>query len=203
MHSLNLQATEKNWRLFMLRKEDAGFLRFQTAVFERDAYTCQFCEFSAHQHFEVVNLDSNFTHNRLSNLTTACAFCWPCFFLEANDQLPYGAGTLIFCSELSQVELNALCHALFFSIANGDAHATESRNIYRALKLKAKLVDKALSEGMSKPAMYGRLLIEAGEKKSLVLQKKISPYLRLLPGLSAYAPQIKGWSTEALSTFYD
>ncbi len=202
LHDLQLYATESNWRLFMVRKADPAFLKFQQKVFLRDDHTCQFCGFRSKKHVEVINIDADFHHNRLSNLVTACALCWPCYFLEAVGKAAYGGGSLIFLPEMTQSQLNALCHVLFASIGSGGASAIQSRNIYRGLKLRSQQVEKKVSEGMSNPAFYGRLLIEADKEKAAVLQEKLAPGLRLLPEITAYAAQVKDWLAESLQALH-
>ena len=89
---IQLTATANNWRLFMLRKGDPGFQAFAERVFKRDRYICQFCGFQAQRLQEIINVDSNYHHNRLENLVTACGFCAQCFFLEAVGKSDFGGG---------------------------------------------------------------------------------------------------------------
>ena len=198
LHEITLSASDSNWRLFMVRKADPGFLTFQNTVLQRDAYTCQFCGFHAKGHFDIVNLDGNYRNNRRSNLVTACEFCSQCFFLEAIGKGEFGGGTLIYLPEITQNELNALCHVLFTAIINGTADAPPARNIYRSTKLRSQIIEKELGEGMSNPMVYGRLLVDATTDKKEELNVKLAPHLRLLPEISRFSWQLKGWSEAAL-----
>ncbi len=79
---IKLVATPGSWRLYSARKMDKRFKVYEQKVLQRDRYTCQFCGFQARIFQEIVNLDCNYTNNRLSNLVTACCFCAQCFLLN-------------------------------------------------------------------------------------------------------------------------
>ena len=198
MHTLDLCSVPAAWRLFSARKLDPQFIKFSTHIFERDAYKCQFCGFQARQFQEIINLDKNYQNNKLSNLVTACCFCAQCFFLESIGKGDYGGGTLIYLPEISQSELNGLCHVLFCAIANATDYRVEAQNIYRTLKMRSKIVEQNLGEGMSNPSFVGQALIQASPD----LKKCPSPpwllQLRLLPARSKFIKQIEVWAAAAL-----
>lgn len=201
LRELPLAATHSNWRLFMVRKADPAFLAFQQKVFKRDAYTCQFCGFCSKSHMEVVNLDNNFRNNRMSNMTTSCCICSQSFFLESVGRDEYGGGSLIVMPELSQNDINALCHNLFTAIISGNRFATQARNVYRSLKLRSQPTEKALGEGMSNPALLGRLLVDAGKERAASIQKQLQSGIRLLPDMQGFAEPVKIWIQEGLEAW--
>lgn len=200
LHSIELKATESNWRLFMTRKADKAFLPFQEKLFKRDDHTCQFCGFRAKAFLEIVNLDSNYLNNKVSNLATACPMCAQCFFLEAIGKSDFGGGTLIYMPETSQGELNALCHVLFAQMIINSAQASQAKNIYRTLKLRAQIVDKELGDGMSNPALYGHVIIDAlmSKEHKCQLHNAIVPKLRVLPDLTRFSTQVEAWMQAGL-----
>lgn len=198
LHEIKLSASDSDWRLFMVRKADPAFLAFQNKILQRDNYTCQFCGFRAKEHFEIVNLDSNYRNNRHSNLAAACGFCAQCFFLEAIGKGEFGGGTLIYLPEITQGELNALCHVLFTAMINGTEDASQARNIYRSIKLRSQIIEKELGEGMSNPVLYGRLIVDANVDKVDQLTQGLASKLRLLPDISKFSLQLKCWSEAAL-----
>ncbi|OGT97950.1 MAG: type IV secretion protein IcmJ [Gammaproteobacteria bacterium RIFOXYB2_FULL_38_6] len=199
MYELRLTATQDNWRLLMTRKADKAFLVFQGKIFQRDHDTCQFCGFHSKVEQEVINLDGNYRNNKLSNLVTACPFCAQCLFIESIGESDFGGGTLIYAQEMSQTQINALCHVLFASIVNNTSYADQAHNIYRGLKLRAQLVEKYLGEGMSKPSLLGRMIIDANLVRVTRLNDKLIQPLRLLPSASYFIPQIKNWCAEAVA----
>lgn len=201
MRNIDLKATHSNWRLFMVRKADPAFLNFQKKIFARDEHTCQFCGFRAFDFMDVVNLDNNFHFNRISNLATACCFCSQCYFLESAGRDEFGGGTLIVLPEMSQGELNALCHVLFTAIISGGVSSTQARNIYRSLKLRSQQAEKLLGEGMSNPSLFGRLLVDCSESRAEGIQDKLKQSIRLLPDLQKFAQPVKTWISNSLSTF--
>lgn len=194
LHPIELTATTNNWRLFMLRKADFAFLTFQEKIHRRDHDTCQFCGFEAKAFLETINLDGNYLRNKASNLATACGFCAQCFFLEAIGRSNFGGGVLIYLPELSQAELNALCHVLFASMVFRLSHEAQAKNIYRSLKLRAQLVEEKVGEGLSNPALFGQVLIDSQVEKADNFRQVMSQSFRLLPNMSRYATEILGWS---------
>lgn len=198
MRDIELAATPSNWRLFMLRRADPAFLAFQKKIHARDRYTCQFCRFQAVESMETVNLNGNYTDNKKDNLVTACGLCAQCFFLEAIGKSDFGGGVLIYLPEMRQRELNALCHALFASITYRLKSATHAKNIYRSLKLRAQIIESKIGEGLSNPAQFGQMLIEAGDQKKAPIQETITKAFRLLPNMTRFSPEIINWSEAGL-----
>lgn len=195
---LALVATPSNWRLFMVRKHDPRFLTFAKQVFARDQNTCQYCGFIANSWMDVVNNDGNYHHNRLENLVTACPLCAQCFFLESVGGDEFGGGVLIVCPELSQIELNSLCHVLFTAMISGGPRASDARHVYRGLRLRMQQTDKLLGDGLSQPAMLGRLLVEYEGDMTKNLLAKVNASVRLLPEIQYFAEPVKTWIQEAL-----
>ncbi len=196
LYPIKLSATPEVWRLFSVRKADQAFHGFKQRVLERDSHTCRYCGFQARKHQEVVNLDNDYRNNKLSNLVTSCCFCSQCFFLEAVGQDDYGGGVLIFLPEVSQADLNGFCHVLFCAMSNDTSYSSVAQNIYRDLKLRAKIIDQHLGEGMSEASLFGRMLIDVQEKDKDKINKEILSSLRLLPSYSKFSKQIKEWSED-------
>lgn len=194
LRTIVLTATANSWRLFMLRRSDPAFLTFQKKIHERDHYTCQFCAFQAREHLETININGNYLDNKKSNLVTACGFCAQCFFLEAVGKSDFGGGVLIYLPEMTQNELNALCHTLFASMLCRLKTASHAKNIYRSLKLRAQIVDEKVGEGLSNPAQFGQMLIEASEKhKTISAADSIMASLRLLPNMARFSNELIAW----------
>lgn len=194
---LKLIATPGSWRLYSARKVDERFKSYEQKVFQRDKYTCQFCGFQARLFQEVVNLDQNYSNNRLSNLVTACCFCAQCFFIESVGVGGYGGGTLVYLPELSQAELNSLCHVLFCAITNDTGYKTSAQNIYRGFKFRSQVVEDKFGEGTSDPAIFGQLMIDTGVTKEET-RVQLFKNLRLLPSRAKFRKQIEKWAASAL-----
>ena len=192
MNDIKLAATQGSWRLFMTRKADDGFKQFANKVHLRDKYECQFCGFSSSQRLDVINLDGNYRNNKISNLVTSCPLCAQCHFLDSVGQGDFGGGTLIYLPEITQAQLNATCHIIFSSIASGGHYSQNAKDMYRQLKMRAKIIEKKLGEGLSNPSIYGQMLIDASQKAHAV-HKDLSNYIRLLPNLKKFAPLVNRW----------
>jgi intracellular multiplication protein IcmJ len=193
---LKLIASPGAWRLYSARKVDDRFKAYELKVFQRDRYTCQFCGFQARLFQEVVNLDYDFTNNRLSNLLTACCFCAQCFFIESVGVGGYGGGTLIYLPELSQPELNSLCHVLFCAITNDTGYKSSAQNIYRSFKFRSQIVEEKYGEGTSDPAIFGQLIIDSAVTPEAA--DNLFKNIRLLPSRAKFRRQIEQWAASAL-----
>ncbi|KTD18375.1 type IVB secretion system protein IcmJDotN [Legionella jordanis] len=194
--SLKLIASPGSWRLYSARKADERFKTFELKVFQRDRYTCQFCGFQAKLFQEVVNLDYDFTNNRMANLATACCFCAQCFFVESVGVGGYGGGTLIYLPELTQPELNSLCHVLFCAITNDTGYKSSAQNIYRSFKFRSQIVEEKYGEGTSDPAIFGQLIIDSGVTPEVA--DSLFQNIRLLPSRAKFRKQIERWAASAL-----
>lgn len=194
---LKLTASPGSWRLYSGRKADQRFRAFELKVLQRDHYTCQFCGFQAKLFQDVVNVDGNYSNNQLSNLKTACVFCSQCFFLESVGVGGYGGGTLIYLPELTQAELNSLCHVLFCAITNDTGYKTSAQSIYRSFKFRSQVVEDKFGEGTSDPSILGHLIIDSGPIADGDLAKLFNN-IRLLPSRAKFRKQIERWAASAL-----
>lgn len=194
---LKLMATPGAWRLYSARKVDPKFKAYEQKVFQRDRYTCQFCGFQANLYQDIVNKDGNYNNNHLSNLVTACCFCSQCLFLESVGVGGYGGGVLIYLPELSQTELNSLCHVLFCAITNDTGYKNSAQTIYRSFKFRSQVVEDKFGEGTSDPSIFGHLLIDSGPVSSEILLK-VFANIRLLPSRAKFRKQIERWAASAL-----
>ncbi len=194
---LRLVASPGAWRAYSARLADVRFKTYQDKVLARDQYTCRFCGFRALTDQHIINYDGNYNNNKFTNLVTACCFCAQCFFLESVGVGGYGGGTLIYCPELKQAELHALCHVIFCAMTNDTGYKNTSQSIYRAFKSRADVVEAKFGEGTSDPAIFGHLLIDAhstdAEKTQLIFSE-----VRLLPSRAKFRKQIERWAESAL-----
>lgn len=196
-HDISLQAISGNWRLFTARKSDPAFVEFQKKVLIRDRYTCQFCGFQAKLFQEILNIDSDYRNNKLSNLATSCCFCAQCFFLESLGMGDYGGGTLIYLPEMTQGELNSLCHVLFCAITNNTGYKSTAQSIYRSYKFRSQVVEDKYGEGSSEPAAFGQMIIDSAIKDFQTTQR-IFQGVRVLPSRAKFRNQIEKWAAAAL-----
>ena len=199
LRPITLTATESNWRYFMIRKADPKFQSYQQRIFERDQYTCQFCGFKAKHFLDVINADGNYQNNHINNLTTACHFCTQCFFLDGIGKSDFGGGTLIYMPEVTQGELNAMCHVLFAMMISGGPSSGDAKTIYRNLRLRAQYVEKDLGQGLSSPSVYGQLLIDAEIENKHEMHKSLMEKLRVLPTMTHYVAQMEAWALQAIA----
>lgn len=196
-HEIQLTASPGAWRLYSARKADPRFKEFEKKIFARDNYICQFCGFQAKDYQEIINLDGNYNNNKMANMVTACCFCAQCFFLESVGVGGYGGGNLIYMPELTQAELNSLCHVLFCAMTNDTGYKSSAQTIYRSFKFRAQAIEDKYGEGTSDPSMFGHLLIDSGHTSDNVA-KDILRDIRLLPSRAKFRKQIEHWAASAL-----
>lgn len=196
-YELKLMATPGAWRLYSARQADPRFQTFAERVYQRDRYTCQFCGFQARLYQDVVNLNGDYTNNRLDNLVTACCFCSQCSFIESVGVGGYGGGTLVYLPELTQAELNSMCHVLFCAITNDTGYKNTAQTIYLGFKSRSQLVEEKFGEGTSDPAILGHLIVDLAPLSQEKLDK-VFQGIRLLPSRAKFRKQIEGWAANAL-----
>jgi intracellular multiplication protein IcmJ len=197
MHELQLAVNLNGWRIFTRRKEDKAFLPVAKKVFQRDAYTCQFCAFQAQEYQEVVNLDGNYLNNKGSNMITACCFCVQCLFLQAVGLDEMSGGQLIYLPEVSQSDLNSFCHVLFCALGNNTSYQDSAQSIYRSLKFRSQIIENKFGAGTSNPSVLGQMLIEYQTHdpgKGMDILKD----MRLLPSYVKFNVQLDAWAQAAL-----
>jgi intracellular multiplication protein IcmJ len=196
VHELKLAVNLSGWRAFVRRKDDKAFLPVQKKVFERDRYTCQYCGFQAREYQEVINLDSNYSNNKLNNLITACCFCTQCLFLQAVGMDEMGGGQLVYLPEMSQNDLNSFCHVLFCAMDNNSGYHDSAQSIYRSLKFRSQIVENKFGAGTSNPAIMGQIIIEFRAQQKM--QVNILKDLRLLPSQTKFKVQLDAWAKAAI-----
>lgn len=197
MYDLKLAVNLSGWRIFVRRREDKAFLPVSQRVYERDNYTCQYCGFQARQYQEIVNIDGNYTNNKISNLMTACCFCSQCLFIESVGLDEMGGGQLIFMPEMSQADLNSFCHVLFCAMGNGTGYQDTAQAIYRSLKFRSQPIESKFGAGTSNPATFGQLFLEY-KTKTPEAPLDIFNDLRLLPSYTKFKVQLDAWAAAAL-----
>lgn len=194
---LELRASHGAWRQYSARKVDPKFEAYQAKILRRDQYRCQYCGFQAGIYQDIVNIDGDFSNNKLSNLAVACCFCAQCFFIESVGAGGYGGGTLIYLPEMTQAELNSLCHVLFCAITNNTGYKTTAQTVYRSFKFRAQIVEEKFGEGTSDPAVLGQLIIDSNINPDQM--KQIFTNIRLLPSRAKFRTQIERWAATAFA----
>lgn len=189
----------EKWRIFAARRQDPSFQDFALKVWDRDNYTCYYCGFQAKEYQEVINLDGNYRKTNMANAVTCCCLCAQCFFLHAVGKNDYGGGFLIHLPDMSQNELNGLCHVLFCTMINATEYKDQSQMIYRDLKLRSQIVEKRLGEGMSDPAKLAQSFLESEQAFDNAQQKqsRLLDNIRLLPSVTKFSDQIETWARSA------
>ncbi len=199
MMTLTLSAAVGRWQAFNQRKQYPNYAKLSKQVFYRDQYTCQFCSFQAHEFQEIINLDHDYCNNAIDNMKTACVFCSQCFFMESVGNGDFGGGNLIYLPEMTQPELNSLCHVLFCAMVNETDYRSSAQAIYRSLKFRSQVLESQFGEGLSEPALFGQLLIDyqenAGKSEAVAFW---FDHIRLLPSRARFKTQIETWAATAL-----
>lgn len=195
---LNIQLNATQWPAYAKRMDDKAFKETKKQVHQRDSFSCCYCEFQSTHAMDVINLDGNYKNNNLSNLATACPLCAQCLFLHMVGKAEIGGGKLIYLPNMTQNQLNALCHVLFSAIVNGTNYTQDAQNTLNQLRLRSNKVDATLGKGMSEPAMLGQMLLDTPIKNAVAIQNATLKDLRILPSKNKFESLIGQWSREAL-----
>lgn len=188
---LNIGGTQ--WSYFTLRAKDPQFQKYAATVYARDNYTCQYCSFRAYTDMSVVNKDSNYNNNSTDNMVTACMLCTQCLFIEMVGKSGVGGGQLIYMPEITQNDLNGICHALFCAMALNANTRQKAESIYNSLKLRSMTIEKDWLPGLSNPSFMGQMIIDTPIKNRDIMQKNFLSSLRLLANYEGFASLIKTW----------
>ena len=198
MPDIKLIADISAYTLYSTRNSDKKFANFKSKVLERDNNTCTFCTFKAQKHMTVMNFDGNYKNNEISNLVAACLFCAQCHFLPFVGKVPGTSGDLIHLPDMSQSDLNALCHVLFCAMHNQAKFSREAEKIYKGLKLRSKLIEDVWGKSFSNPSQFGQLLIDTPLEKIKAVQHQLFSEVRLLPSFTGFSKYIGDWSKSAI-----
>ena len=196
-YPLSLNVGAEAWNMYAVRSQDKNFVPFAESVIKRDEFTCQFCGFQSNRHMDIVNLDHDYANNDPQNLVTACPICQQCVFLEMVGKLEVGGGTIIYMPEMTQNQINAMCHVLFCAITTSHTYMNKAHEIMNSLKLRSQYVEKNFGEHMSKPSMLGQMIVDTPYKDMHNKKSAILKDLRLLPNLDDFSILIQDWIKHA------
>lgn len=175
---------------------DRRYIAVRSTILERDDQTCGFCGFRALKFQEVHHLDDNHGNNAPKNLLTACCLCHLCFHLGMAGIKD--AGTIVWCPEIPQADLNNLCRSIFVAVANRGKHEDAARKLYESLEARAAIIREELGEGACNPGSIGQAFLEMTDEQYGTRNKRL-PGLRLLPKMSAFGKQIAFWQSDPLA----
>jgi intracellular multiplication protein IcmJ len=147
------------------------------AVKERDHHACQGCGFVS-PHLDIWSRAAY----QVNDSCVACPFCLQCFFLQEVGSHGYGGGVLLFLPEISQNQLNALCHVWFRAMTLSLPDAEQSQTLYQSCKIRMNILEEQLGVGMSQPEKFAMMWMDYNVNAILPenIQKLIKS-IRLLP----------------------
>lgn len=158
LNSLVLSVGEKLWPGYVKFKRHSLGQKITRQVLIRDKFTCSFCQFKAEKFQQVIlNPQTNrFTQN-IDDYLTTCMLCMQCHYLGARS-----FGKLIYLPELSQVQLNDLVRSLLIFMQQEGQIKETATALYRSLRQRSSVVEKAFGVGASDTVVFSRLLSQAG-----------------------------------------
>lgn len=192
MNVLKLNIDPKGWSLFNKRKADKAFQRYTNKVFALYENTCGYCGFKDNISLEVLNRDNDYNNNKISNMIAGCKICTQCHFVQDCNLSKVGGGDLIYMPELSQHEINGLCHSIFKSIYLEDKNKSVSQSIYRKLKYRRKIFENIFGENYSDPSLFSNIIQECGISLLDGSSENIKN-VRLLPSYIKFLDLISEW----------
>lgn len=187
-----LSAGRNSWRMMDAHADesDRRYHELRTKILERDDNTCVYCSFRADKYQEIHHLDDNHGNNRDSNVVTACCLCHQCFHLGMVGVRR--SGVIIWAPEFDQGELNNLARTIFIAVTNNGEHSEAARDLYKALEMRAEIVEQELGQGASNPSSIGQAFLEMSPEQYANREARLAG-LRLLPKLQSFQAQIAYW----------
>lgn len=193
-----LKADVDSYTLYSTRNADKKFEVYKKKINSRDRNTCHYCSFKASSHMQVINNDGDYLNNAMDNLVTACPFCAQCHFLPFVGKVETTGGVLIHLPDMTQCDLNALCHVLFCAISHETNYHKNADKIYKSLKLRSQAVEESWGKGLSSPSLFAQMLIDTPVEKVRIVTPALLKNVRLLPSFSDFRKEIDDWSDNAL-----
>ena len=190
---LTLDIGINRWTYYSIRAMDPKFAPIANQIHHRDDFTCRYCSFRAFEYMNVVNANKNYLDNSIKNLMTACPLCTQCLFIEMAGKNGLGGGQLIYLPEISQNDLNGLCHALFCAMAMKSASQEKASQIFDSLKLRAQTIEQQWGTGLSDPNFMGQMIIDAPTGDIDKTCNEFLSSLRLLPSYEGFAMTVETW----------
>ena len=194
---IELKFSKRQYKNFCKRQGTPGFSEFAEKIIKRDDNTCRVCGFKGLKHMGIMNKDHNYLNNSAKNLITVCPLCLQCHFVENIGVMQNSGGTLIYMPEMTQSKLNGIVHTLFCAIANATTQEQSAQDMYNALRLRSKPIEKTYGEGRSDPKVFGEMVLNSTSENQAQLINVILKDFRILPKLSSFSDQIKDWSEDA------
>lgn len=201
----------KLWRQNDAKSEEADreFEEIRQKIVNRDGHVCQGCGMKTLPsapsamagHFDIHHIDDNHDNNHPSNLVTICPFCHNVFHI--GNAGARGAATGIWMPQISQADMNLVCHILFILMFRGEdkqaqekdiAVAKKARDYYRQLKdtVWADELEARLGAGMSDLRNLGEALAWLGnsDKAAYDNRMRFLGGLRIIPVYEAYREKV-------------
>lgn len=193
--NLILSATRSSWQVPAHHgtEFDKGSLKdIRLKVLARDQNVCQCCGFKATKWQEVHHINDDHSDNSLSNLATICALCHQCFHLGLAGST--AGGMLIWLPEMTQIELNHLCRALFVAMRDEKEKISHSASgLFLSLESRGTFMEQHFAAGASDPAVMGQAFLKM-KPAEYEARASFLKNIRLLPLKARFEPQIKYWS---------
>lgn len=162
---------------------------------------CELCGWSDARYMRVVTKSNSYTENS-DDLETRCLFC---FHEHRLSLCP--SGTIIYCPEISQSQLNWFIHTQWALSFNLDGDGDYSQSIYSKTQMRVELgwlekrreiVESLFGEGLSVARNFAECM---SITQSDVLSKgsNLLNQLRLLPNKDGYLNELNYWGKEIYS----
>lgn len=195
---LKLTSTRSSWRIPAQHGTELDKNKEMKAVrkevLDRDNCTCYYCGFKSERHQEIHHLDHNHENFALNNLTTVCPLCHQVFHLSTVGDT--GGGSIIWLPEISQVDINNLCRAIFIALKSGqDEWVNTAKSLYVSLESRKHFVSNALGNDAINPMTLAQSLLKMPKE---YVEEKSSEFLaplRLLPSVTRFDIQVDYWAS--------
>ena len=198
-HELLLTADRRSWQVPASHgtESDKKKLSLWKKIWERDNYTCYFCNFKSNRFQEIHHLNDDHNDDRDENLVTICPLCHQTFHLNLVSTT--NNGTIVWLPELSQQDLNHLVRALFVAMEPDESNDPSSQaiqktalQIYQSIEARAKIMETNFQNNSSEPGQFGQALLNLN-KETYNKRFEFIDHFKLLHRSSRFPVQIRYW----------
>lgn len=205
INDISLEINPFGWNLKQQRLKSKAFLEIKTKFIAYKDNTCDLCNYkSKAKYLSVVNKNGNYRDNKGSNFNLACSICTACHFIGSyqSSSDTESVDRLIYCPEISQVQLNQMYRVLFVAMeSNNSKYKDIAKSFYRSLRHRANLVDKMFGDNSSDCRIFLQSVMDSNLLKSTNI-KKVLKYLRFFPGRSSFREEWAVWEDDLLLDDY-
>lgn len=189
---LVLSASKSSWQAPMGHGEARANPALHSVISKRFNHTCQYCGWVDEEYNEVSHIDEDHTNNSEENLTLACPLCHQC--LHLGHAASAEGGKMIWCPELSQVQLNNLARVYWMTEFEPDhPFLMSSRTMVTKIEHQTHELEAYYIQGASDPGFWAEVLLKLTPEQ-YAKRGDLLKNIRLWPSIHRFKKMVPKWT---------